>query len=46
MKRAKTEANADGRAMLDEFLGYVREFEKTSTYVPGFERYLQKCGKG
>ncbi len=46
MKRAKTEAKADGRAMLDEFLGYVREFEKTSTYVPGFERYLQKCGKG
>jgi TRAP-type C4-dicarboxylate transport system substrate-binding protein len=46
IKRANTEAKVNGRAMLDEFLGYVREFEKTSTYVPGFERFLQKCGKG
>ena len=45
IKRASAEAKVDGRKMLDEFLGYVREFEKTSTYVPGFERYLQKCGK-
>ena len=45
IKRANTEAKVDGKAMLDEFLGYVREFEKTSTYVPGFERFLQKCGK-
>jgi len=45
LKRAKTEAKVDGQAMLDEFLGYVREFEKTSTYVPGFERYMAKCGK-
>jgi TRAP-type C4-dicarboxylate transport system substrate-binding protein len=45
LKRVKNETKADGRKMLDEFLGYVREFEKTSTYVPGFERYLQKCGK-
>ena len=44
IKRA-SEANVNGRAMLDEFLGYVREFEKTSTYVPGVERFLQKCGK-
>lgn len=44
IKRAKSEAKVDGRAMLDEFLGYVRDFEKTSTYVPGFERYLKKCG--
>ncbi len=45
LKRVKNETKADGRAMLDQFVGYVREFEKTSTYVPGFERYLQKCGK-
>lgn len=45
LKRVKTETKADGRAMLDQFLGFVREFEKSSTYVPGFERYLQKCGK-
>lgn len=45
IKRANAEAKVDGRKMLDEFLGYVREFEKTSTYVPGFERFLQKCGK-
>ncbi|WP_133771413.1 TRAP transporter substrate-binding protein DctP [Enterovirga rhinocerotis] len=44
IKRAKSEAKVDGKAMLDEFLGYVREFEKTSTYVPGFERYLKTCG--
>jgi len=45
LKRVKAETKADGKAMLDEFLGYVREFEKTSTYVPGFERFLKKCGK-
>lgn len=45
LKRVKNETKADGRAMLDQFVGYVREFEKTSTYVPGFERYLQKCRK-
>ena len=45
IKRANTEAKVNGRAMLDEFLGYVHEFEKTSTYVPGFERFQKKCGK-
>ncbi len=45
LKRVKSETKADGPAMLAQFLGYVREFEKSSTYVPGFERYLQKCGK-
>lgn len=44
LKRVRTETKADGRAMLDEFLGYVRNYEKTSTYVPGFERYRKKCG--
>lgn len=44
IKRAKNEANADGQAMLDEFLSYLREYEKTATYVPGFERYKKKCG--
>jgi TRAP-type transport system periplasmic protein len=46
IKRANDEAGADGKAMLEEFLGYVREHEKKATYVPGFERYRQKCGKG
>ena len=45
VKRVKSETKADGAAMLDQFLSYVREFEKTSTYVPGFKRYLQKCGR-
>jgi TRAP-type C4-dicarboxylate transport system substrate-binding protein len=44
LKRVKNETKADGKAMLDQFLGYVRDFEKNSTYVPGFERYLKKCG--
>ncbi len=45
IKRANAEAKVDGKAMLDEFLSYVRDYEKTSTYVPGFQRFLQKCGK-
>ena len=44
IKRAKDEANADGQAMLDEFLGYLRDYEETATYVPGFVRYREKCG--
>ena len=44
LKRVKAETKADGRALLDEFMGYVRKYEKTSTYVPGFERYKKKCG--
>lgn len=45
VKRADTEAKVKGQAMLDEFLGYVKEFEKASTYVPGFQRFVEKCGK-
>lgn len=45
VKRADTEAKVKGQVMLDEFLGYVREFEKNSTYVPGFQRFIDKCGK-
>ncbi len=45
LKRVKSETKADGRKMLDEFLGYVRHYEKSSTYVPGFDRYASKCGK-
>ena len=45
LKRVKSETKADGAVVLDQFLGDVREFEKTSTYVPGFKRYIQKCGK-
>ncbi|MFV0298782.1 MAG: TRAP transporter substrate-binding protein [Hyphomicrobiaceae bacterium] len=41
----KKQVHVDGRAMLDQFLGYVHEYEKTTTYVPGFERYLKTCGK-
>ncbi|MEZ5857243.1 MAG: hypothetical protein R3D67_21845 [Hyphomicrobiaceae bacterium] len=43
LKRAKNEAKIDGKPMLDEFLGYVRKYEKTATYILA-ERYL-KCGK-
>lgn len=45
IKRAEGEANADGQAMLDEFKGYLGKYEKTATYVPGFVRYQEKCGK-
>lgn len=45
LKRVAAETKVDGRALLDEFVGYVRKYEKDSTYVPGFERYQQKCGK-
>jgi len=45
IKRAETEAKVKGRPMLDEFLSYVREYEKTSTYLSGFERFMKKCGK-
>jgi len=45
IKRAETEAKADGKAMLAQFVGLLREHEKAATYVGGFERYLNKCGK-
>jgi len=44
LKRVKTETKANGPALLNEFLGYVRKYEKTSTYVSGFDRYKKKCG--
>jgi single-stranded DNA-specific DHH superfamily exonuclease len=44
IKRANTEAKADGSAMLEEFKQYIRKYEQTSTYVPGFERFLKQCG--
>lgn len=44
LKRVKAETKVDGRAVLDEFLGYVRKYEKSSTYLPGFDRYRKSCG--
>jgi TRAP-type C4-dicarboxylate transport system substrate-binding protein len=44
LKRVKAETKADGRAILDEFLGYVRKYEKESAYLPGFDRYRKTCG--
>jgi TRAP-type C4-dicarboxylate transport system substrate-binding protein len=44
LKRVQAETKVDGRKILEEFLGYVREHEKTSTYLPGFERYRKRCG--
>lgn len=46
LKRVKAETKIDGQALHDEFVGYIRKYEKDSTYVPGFERYEKKCGKG
>src|SRR5918997_1833249 len=46
VRRARAEANADGAAMLDEFLRYARKYEEASTYVPGFERFQRRCGSG
>ncbi len=45
LARVKAETKADGRAMLDEYMGYVKKYEATSTYVSGFERYGKACGK-
>lgn len=45
LARVKAETKVDGQALLDEFVGYIRKYEKDSTYVPGFERYEKKCGK-
>jgi TRAP-type C4-dicarboxylate transport system substrate-binding protein len=45
LKRVAAQTKVDGKALLDEFIKYVREYEKTSTYVPGFERYEKRCGK-
>ena len=45
LKRVAAETKVDGKALLDEFVGYIRKYEKDSTYVPGFERYEKKCGK-
>jgi hypothetical protein len=45
LKRIKAETKADGQALLDQFIGYIREHEKNSSYTPGFDRYEKKCGK-
>jgi hypothetical protein len=45
IKRAETEAKADGKAMLAQFLELVNKYEKSAKYVPGFERFIKKCGK-
>lgn len=44
LKRIKAETKVDGQALLDQFVGYVRQYEKESTYVPGYDRYEKKCG--
>jgi TRAP-type C4-dicarboxylate transport system substrate-binding protein len=44
IRRATTEARADGRAILDEYLGYIRKYEADSTYTPGFQRVQARCG--
>lgn len=44
LKRVKAETKVDGRAILEEFLGYVRKYEKASSYLPGFDRYRKSCG--
>lgn len=45
LKRVAAETKVDGKALLDEFVGYIRKYEKDSKYVPGFDRYEKKCGK-
>jgi TRAP-type C4-dicarboxylate transport system substrate-binding protein len=44
IRRAASEARTDGNAMLEEYLGYIRKYEADSTYVPGFERFRNRCG--
>ncbi len=45
LARVKNETDADGPAILKEYLDAVHEYEKTSTYKPGFDRYVSSCGK-
>lgn len=45
IKRAEDEAKADGKAMLAQFLELVEKYTQTANYVPGFERFIKKCGK-
>jgi len=45
LKRVKAETKVDGQALLDQFVGYIRKYEKDSKYVPGFDRYEKKCGQ-
>ncbi len=45
LARIAKETKVDGKALLNEFVGYIQKYEPTSTYVPGFERYEKKCGK-
>ena len=45
VEEAESEAKADGKAMLAKFLDLVKKYEKTAKYVPGFERFVKKCGK-
>ena len=44
LARVAKETKVDGKALLDEFIGYIKKHEPKSTYVPGFERYQKKCG--
>jgi TRAP-type C4-dicarboxylate transport system substrate-binding protein len=44
IKKAETEAKADGKAMLEQFKTLLKKHEASSTYEPGFERYRKKCG--
>lgn len=43
IERASKIDGVDADAMLVEFQGYIKEFEATSQYVPGFERYYSTC---
>ncbi|MFV0299023.1 MAG: TRAP transporter substrate-binding protein DctP [Hyphomicrobiaceae bacterium] len=44
IKRVNATTKVDAKALLKEFVGYIRKYEPQSTYVPGFERYEKKCG--
>lgn len=44
LKRVKAETKVDGKALLDQFIGYLRKYEKDSKYIPGYDRYEKKCG--
>lgn len=46
LDRVAAETDADGQAMLEEYKGYLEQYEAGSTYVPGFERYRVSCGEG
>ena len=44
LKWVSESTKADGPKLLAEYEALVKKYDKTSTYVPGFQRVLKLCG--